>query len=359
MHGRARDSALTGSRTFVVFDGLMDPFQGRELSRIWTGAGFENAVDVAGQSAWLAWRDAVEGEAGLRPLTESQMDRARLDALACGVQLRDRTGSTFRGDNDLAELRRSVSGEYRQRTAVAFMFGLPVLLLHALGPYLAGSAEARDMMLPWLFEMLLCGWACYACGWPVIWSGVAGLVRLRSVPDLLTTTVVVVAFVPSVAGVVSVMVGHEPWYDVAAGQGPRFYAAVLALWLALGQRWLVHLFAAKLAGHAHWMLGGIGRLVALWLAGMLLLAMWKGWSSSLAFGLLMPPALSLGAVNRWSPGWTSALPVPAFAIFMLLGPDALALNIEGHEITIAAGFGAIMTITFLLGWSTLQPKRDD
>jgi len=371
------------ARTYVILDGLQDPALGQALSSRWAQAGLANGVDVSGQCAWL-WQgheedgspDNVVDHAGQSEgqcvekcvekcvgksasLTEADVARAAAIARTFGLEVRDRVGQTFVADNDLAALRARMAYEYKSRLATALVFGLPALALHYVGPVLAGGGgqDARAMLYPWLFELLLVGWACVAAGWPILWQGALSARRLRATGDLLTTLIVAVAFIPSAVGVLSMAVVNEPWFGApAGGGGPTFGVAMVAIVLSVLQRWLAHRSARQLSGKAHLMLTGYSRLVMGWLVLSVVVGVMGGWHWGLTMGLLMPPMISLGAVNPWSGSWSMVLPVFAFAGFILIGPGALGQSLEGVGIETVAGFGLIMTCVFALGWGRYSPR---
>jgi len=347
-------AVAVADRTHVILDGLEDPGRAQELSRAWVLAGFPNAVDLSGQCAWLAKKHerrsgSQEGDMG--PLSELQMGQAVSIARVFAVELRDRAGGTYIAENELGALRRRVQCEYRHRVAVVIMFGLPAVALHYLAPYLAGSGDPRDMALPWLFELLLVGWACIAAGWPILWQGALSVLYLRASADLLTSVVLVTSYLPSAVGVLAVTFVEEPMFDTTLGRTPMCYATILALGLAVTQRWMMHRATPRLSGFATLMLRGFSRLVAIWLILMIFVGFAMGWRWALSIGMLLPPCLSLGSVNRWSPGWSMALPVFAFTVLLLIAPSALRLSVEGVEVEIATCFGMIMTMVFALGWA--------
>jgi hypothetical protein len=344
------------TRTHVILDGLQDPILARQLSAMWHRAGFANAVDVSGQSAWLA---PVEGDA----LDEAAVDHAATIARTFGIELRDRVGNTFKADNPLPPMLQRMEKESRQRLATSLMYGLPALLLHYLGPLLAtgGGTETRSLLYPWLFEMLLVGWVCFAAGWPSLWNAALAVRSLRAHGDLLTTGVMLAAFVPSAAGVMSLPFAREPWVlsTQAGGSGVMFHFALMAVWLNVSQRWLMFRNADRLAGRASLMLAGFGRLIVVWLIVAVIVGATIGWARGLAVALLLPPLLSLGAVNRWSPGWSIVLPVAAFAVLLMAGdrlmPGTLH-GVRGIEFEVAAGFGVMMTAVFGVSWGA-WPRR--
>lgn len=360
--------------TYVILDGLQDPGSGRALSTRWAQAGLANVVDVSGQCAWLWLGDeenksadnvidnASQGTDQGACLTESDMARAAAIARTFGLEIRDRVGQAFIADNDLAALRGRVTYEYKSRLATALVFGLPALALHYLGPLLAsgGGQNARAMLYPWLFELLLVAWAAVAAGWPILWQGVLSAVRFRMTGDLLTMLIVAAAFVPSAVGVLLMLAGYEPWFGApvgggaggtgGAGGGPAFHAAMVAILLAIWQRWLAHRSADRLSGKVNLMLTGYGWLVGGWIVFSVMVAVVGGWRWGIAMGLLLPPMISLGAINLASGGWSMVLPVFAFAGFFLIGPGALGQSLAGIEIETAGGFGLIMSFVFALGW---------
>ena len=354
---RQRCSAVfVSDRIHFVLDGLQDPTLARALSRRWAESGFDNGLDLAGQSGWLALRRPTQSTCGAEPaqLTEADVHRAASIARSFAVSWCDRTGRTFRADADLDDLRQHVTRDYRRRAALAVMFGLPAVVLHYTAPHLAGSHAARDLAVPWLFEMLLVGWSCFAAGWPILWHGALGLIHRRPCGDLLTVFVILVSYVPSAVAVMGLAFGVEPWFAADATGTPLFHATALALLIAVTQRWTLHRHAARLAGRTAWTLHGFRHLVAAWLGAAALLGAALGWEWAASFAMLLPPALSLGAVNRWCPGWSTALPVFGFAAFLLLAPQALSLNVQNVHVEIAAGFGLIMTVTFVAGWKGMK-----
>lgn len=316
-------------------------------------------MDVAGQCAWLApLEEPAAGSDGRAALTESDLDRAAAIGRGFGLAVRDRAGQSFRADNDLGALRRQMVYEYKSRLATVLVYGLPALAVHYLGPVLAGGVDGADgsggtraMLYPWLFEMLLVGWVCVAGGWPILWQGAVSLAHLRATGDLLTLLIVVWAYVPSVVGVLSIPLTGRAWFGSPAdGGGPMFHAAVYALGLAVLGRWLAHRAADRLSGRADLMLSGYGRLVVLWVLVSVMVGVVVGWGAGLAFAVLLPAVMSLGAVNTWSPGWSAVLPVCAFAVVFVLGPKALSMPLEGVRVETAAGFGLLMTGVFVAGW---------
>ncbi len=349
-------------RTHIILDGLQDPLAGQALSAAWAGAGFHNVVDVAGQCAWLAPGGGAlneNDEGGV--LTEGDVDRAAAIARRFGLEIRDRAGKTFQPDNDLASLHERMAYEYKSRFATAVVFVLPALAMHYAGPWLAGGATgARDMLYPWLFELLLVGWACIAAGWPILWQGVLSLVNRRGTGDLLTSLIVVAAFVPSALGVVTLIATGRTWLGASGsgvpGDGPAFHAAGVAIALAVLGRWLAYRVIANLSGKANVMLLRFGRLIVLWIAASAVVAFLMGWHWGLAFGLLLPPLASLGAINPWSPGWSAVLPVAAFSVVFLLGPGAMRVSLESVQTETAAGFALIMTLFFNAGWRRLHKQ---
>ncbi len=351
-------------KTWVMLDGLADPPSAQALSRQWSEAGFDNAVDVAGQRGWLA----PNRESCQDALVEADMDRAAKVSRRFGVELRDRVGNTFRADNDKDALGDRIRREYKARLAQAIMFGLPVLALQYLAPMLAstGGADARGMLFPWLFQMLLAGWLCYVAAWPILWQGAAALLNLRATGDTLTLLLVVGTFIPSAVGVLSLLVTETPWFGApgSAGfsdRGPAFHATMLIVTLAVTQRWLYYRQADRLAGRATLMPRGVGRLISLWL--LVSVVVWAltwptgeagaatAWRQAVMFAMLLPSTLALGAINPWSPRWSAVLPVIGFAAFLCFAPAALKMDITGVRIEIATGFGLIVSAAFALGWS--------
>jgi len=345
------------TRTHLILDGLQDPKLAQTLSKRWMEAGYENAVDPCGMSGWVSKSEAekrakpqAELEGG-RELTEKDVDRAAAVARGVGVEVRDRVGSTFKAANDLDAMRKQLAYEYKSRFATALMFGLPAIALHYVGPVLSGGgSESRRMVYPWMFEMVLVGWACLAAGWPILWQGALALLHLRATGDLLTAVAVVVPFAASALALFSMSWRVEPmWLGLEHG-GPLFYASMFAMILAVLQRWLAHRAAARLGGRATLLLSPFGRLVFAWLVFATVIACTRGAGVGLAVALLLPPMISLGAVNRWSPGWSMVLPVVAFAVVLLLGSRVLPVKSSGVEIEIAVGFQLMMVVVMGLGW---------
>ncbi len=341
------------SRTHFILDGLQDPLLGQALSAHWARAGFHNAVDPAGQCAWLttAPGDSPGSDPGTA-LSEPQAEHAASIARRFGLEIRDRVCSTYQSDNDLPALRDRVAYEYKSRFATAIVFGLPALALHYLGPVLAGGGvQVRSMLYPWLFEMLLTGWLCVAAGWPILWQGVLAMRYRRATIDMLTTAIIAIAFIPSAVGVLSMPFVDCPWFGSPNdGGGPIFHAAVIAITMAILARWLTHRAAHYLAGRTDLMLAHFSRLIAAWLILVLITFATAGWYGAVAVGLLLPPMISSAAVNRTSPGWSVTLPVFAFTILMLIGPRALDLPLHGVQIETAGAFTLMMTLVFAAGW---------
>jgi len=353
------------TRTYVILDGLGEPELGRQLSVRLAAAGFDNAVDVAGQCGWVSPR--ADGSA--TELTERDVDRAASIVRAFGVEMRDRAGETFRAVNDLEALRDRLAREYKARLAQAIMFGLPAIVLHYVGPLLSpgGGQSAAGLRFPWLFEMLLVGWMCYVAAWPIIWQGVASLIHLRATSDLLTTCIIFASFAPSAIGALSMLFTNEPWFGSPhAGEGPVFHATVLTVMLAVAQRWLLHRHANRLSGRADWMPRGWGRFVAAWLAFACAVTVAQAmrddvslataWHDGVMVAMLLPPMLCLGAVNRVTPGWSAALPVVAFALFLQVAPGAWGMQLGSMGIEIAFGFGVLMTAVFVVGWRRVDDR---
>jgi hypothetical protein len=337
-------------RTHVILDGLHDTRHARELSARWSDAGFDNSVDAAAQSASLARHDGGE-------MSEADVDRAAAVARCYGVELRDRAGTTFVSANDAAALRQRLAYEFKSRFATALVFGLPALGLHYAGCWLTGGSDhPRDLLYPWLFELLLVGWACIAAGWPILWNGALAARHLRATADLLTTVIVLAALLPTAAGLVWLVTTGETWLSVSRGHGPLTHAALAAVAISTLQRWWYFAHADRVAGRATLMIPRPGRLVALWLMVSAAVTAWQGREPGLAFALVLPPLLALGAIHRQSPGWSMALPVVSFGVLLLIGPEALQLPVRGVMIEIAAGFGVLMSCVFAMGWRA-WPER--
>jgi len=341
----------------VVLEGLQEPRWGMALSRQWADAGLPNRLDVAGQCAELY--SCEEGQAtpvSAGRLSESDLQRAAAMARGYGVVLHDRIGRGFMAGIELAQLREHVAGQTRQRFAAALMFGLPVLALHYAAPYLAGVGGPSRMVFPWLFATALSGWVCVAAGWPLLWNGILALVRLRPAGDALSALLLITAFGVSLRPlVILAMADVAPLAPIKA---PIFHAVVFVLWTALIQRWLVQRAASRLGGRSSWMLHGHRRIVTAWCLLAACVVFTFGWHRAVGFGMLLPPALSFGAINRRAAGWSATLPVGGFAFVYLFGPDALGMDVEGAEIEIAAGFAALMTIVFAMGWREMTPTGE-
>jgi len=343
-------------RKHVIWDGFQDPLKAQLLSAHWTAAGFSNVADIAGQTAWLRTENADHADRSSHAaLTEKDMHRAAAVARAYGLIIRDRPGRSFRADNDLAAMRRQMAYEYKSRFVTAMVFGLPALVLHYTGEVLAGGVEgdggAKWMLYPWLFELLLVGWVCVAAGWPILCQGVTSCVHLRFTADLLTSLLVAAAFVPSSIGVLSLGFSEQPWFVSNLGSGsPAFHAAWVAISLAVLQRWWMYSGIEHISGRADLMLPSVGKLFLIWFVLSALVMIVGGWWLGLAFGLIMPPMVSCGAINPWSPGRSSLLPVFGFAAILLIGPRALGLSLEGVEIEAAGGFCLAVSVFFAVGW---------
>ena len=338
------------TRTHVILDGLQDLELGQSLSARWARMGFSNGVDVAGQCAWFSPM-GERTQTQQASLSEQDIGRAASVARAFGLEIHDRLGRTFIPANDLGAMRQRIVYEYKSRLATALVFGLPALALHYGGHALAGEGgDVRSMMLPWLFELLLVAWVCISAGWPILWQGALSAVHLRASGDLLTSVLVLTAFVPSAVGVLAMPFVDHPWLVPQPGQGPMFYAAGIVIVLAVLQRWLFYRQVEHVAGRAVLMIRRFSRLIAAWLVLAVINLALVGWESALAWGMLLPPMIGLGAINRLSPGVRMVLPVVAFAVVMWMGPAALAVDVQGLRIEIAAGFVLMMVFTMNLGW---------
>jgi len=344
--------------TFVILDGLQDPSHARDLSARWARAGFENEVDISGQSAAIA---------GPAEITVEDVQRAAAIARAFGVELRDRAGESFKPDNDLALLRDRMKLEYRGRFAQSLVFGLPALVVHYLESILAsgGGQSASSLAFPWFLQMVLVGWAIWVAALPILWQGVWSLIHLRPTADLLTTFIISLAFVPSAYGVMSLLFTGDPWFGVAVPAvrghgftqgGPAFHLAIMAVMLATCQRWRMYACIESLAGRANYMMSRFALLCAIWSLVMFVLLFVQGWYAAICFGLLLPPLLSSGGINRVSPGWSMALPVLAFAPVFVLGSRVLpmATHAETMKFEIASGFGGLMVVVMMMGWRGMR-----
>lgn len=343
-------------QTPVILDGLQDPLIAQALSARWVEEGFDNRIDVSGQSASLSFGPEPDSDVDPTALTETDADRAASIARQYGFEARTRAGKTFNANAAIADLRRQVTYEYKSRLATALVFGLPGIALHYAGPILAGSAtNARAMAYPWLFELILVGWACVAAGWPILWQGGLSIVSLRPTGDLLSSAVILAAIVPSALGVLSLVVATDPLF-IDATHGPAFHAAAFALILALTQRWLAHRSADRIAGRADHIPQHIGRLIAGWL--LVCAAVWclAGWWAAIALGILLPPMIGLAAVNPWTPGWSCALPVVAIAPLLVLGGRVLGETFDSVRIEAAACFGLVMIVVMHCGWRAVPAR---
>lgn len=362
------------TRTHVILDGLQDIALARDLSARWAVAGFVNEVDVAAQCGWIASPESTvhgpkSGPGG--PVSANAIAGTAIDSMAVcprasgltgdqisgpasiargfGLEIRYRAGRNFRAANNLEDLRRQLVYEYKSRFATAVMFGLPALVLHYVGPFLAGgTGGVQSLLYPRMIELLLVGWVCIAAGLPILWQGLLGLIHLRATADLLTTLVVVVGFIGSAVGVLATPWVGQGWWGL--GSGPMFHVADLAIMTAVLQRWLVHRATPRLGGKTQFMIPAFSKVVGFWLCLCLVVFWLRGVEAGLATALLFPPMIGLGAINRWSPGPTFLLPILAFAGLLLIGPRALCLSVDGVRIEIAVGFCLIMTIAMVLGW---------
>lgn len=315
---------------------------GRELSARWAAAGFGNQLDVSGQCASL-W--PMGDDAAAEALTEAEVDRAAAIARAYGLELRDRVGGTFRADNSLCELRGRMVYEYKSRLATAVVFVLPALGLHYFGGRLAGgTADAAAMILPWLFEALLIGWACMAAAWPILWQGGLAVVHLRVTGDVLTAAVIVGAFVPSLVMIVGAILGHS--FDAT----PCFHAAGYATLIAVTGRWLLHRAAGNIAGRADLLMPRFSRLAGPWLLIAAAMAVMVELEAALALAILMPPLIGFAGINRSAPAMSYPISVVSFALLIFIGAPALNLNIDGWRIEIAAWFSMLFGLAMAWGW---------
>lgn len=338
-------------RTHVILDGLQEPDDAKALSAAWSKAGFDNAVDVAGQAGWLSRAQSPDAA-----LTEREVDVAASHARRFGVELRDRVGNTFKPDNELKLLRDRMAYEYKSRFATALVFGLPALALHYLGPILAGAqVSARDMTYPWLIELLLVGWMCLAAGWPILWQGTLAMRHGRITFDLFVTLTVAAAWLPSAAGVASMAFIKQPWLaPPGEGIGPQFHVANVAITIAVLQRWLVWRRIEALAGRADFMLRHSWLFILIWIVVSVAVGVARGWPAGLAFALLLPPTLSLGGISPLTPGWLVAFPIIAFAVVVLAQPAMMGRDLAPVQTEVAAGFALVMSIALAMGWWAIR-----
>ena len=341
------------TRTHVILDGLQDPAIARRLSAAWYDDGFVNAIDAAGQCAWLEPSKA----SGKDALDAEDMERAAGLARQFGLEPRERVGSEFQPANDLAQLREKIVHEYKSRFATALVYGLPALALHYLAPVLAGSGDTRSMVYPWLFEMILAGWVCVSAGWPIIWQGAAALLHLRLTGDALVTLVIIASWLPSALGLASMAVTHEPWLAPGARE-PLFHATVMCVTLASLQRWLAHAAAGRLSGRGALLLPRFSRMVSLALLAAAVALTVRSWNWGVAVMLLTPPMLALGGASRLTPGWSAALPVIGFGVFLWFAPSAWGMQTHGREVEIAAGFQLLMVLVMNSAWRSWSPMGD-
>lgn len=341
------------TRTHVILDGLQDPAIAKRLSVVWYDHGFANAVDPAGQCAWIE----PSKESGKDALSADDMELAAVLARQFGLEPRERVGSEFQAANDLALLREKITHEYKSRFATALVYGLPALALHYFAPVLAGSGDTRSMVYPWLFEMILAAWVCVSAGWPIIWQGVAALIRLRLTGDALVTLLIVASWLPSALGLASIAFAQEPWLS-HGGREPLFHATVMCVTLAALQRWLAHAAAARLSGRGAFLIPRFGRFIGLALLGAIAACVTRSWSWGVSVMLLVPPMLAMGAVSRLAPGWSAALPVAGFGVFVWFAPTAWGLQTHGREVEIAAAFQLLIVLVMNRAWRAWSPMGE-
>ena len=342
-------------RIYVILDGLQDLQSGQALSKKWAEAGLPNSVDVAGQSAWLTPSTTGEDPS----LAEAEVTRAAAMARSYGLELRDRIGKTFQAHHDRAALQDHLCYEYKCRFATALVFGLPAIALHYWGRTLAGgTGDWRTMIMPWTIEFLLVGWLGLAAGWPILWQGALSLIHLRPTADLLTGALFTVGFARATYEVFGAPWIGSPSILSSPHSSPMFIVPNLVMTLAVLQRWLVYRSVKHTAGHATFMIRKFSALITAWLIACLIVTLWSNLQLGLAVGLLLPPMIGLGGVNRWSPGMTLLLPVVAYTIFFLLAPASLQLNVDSVRTEIAALFAMLMTGVLALGWRGMRPVAE-
>ncbi len=306
----------------MVLDGLQDPALAGAISARLSGAGIDNRLDLTAQ----------------RLHVEAEDDDPRIAGILAAFGLTVRTEGP-------AVWRRSLG-----RAAA-------VLLLLAL---LAGAIElaiamnAASAAWRWLHAALLLPSLYYAD--PIICQALAAMRALRSSGDLLSGAIVFIAAL--------LAVGDLAGWAAAKGGMAALLLAIGALALGMIQRWLSHCMADRLSGRADSVIAGWHRLVGGWLAASFLLGLLAGWPWLMALLLVLPPMLSLGAVNPWSPRWQMALAPMAFAL-VLAGPTG-ALSTPGLAPwpqplppilpgVVGLGFQAIMMVVMAVGWRRMQP----
>ena len=339
------------TRTYVILDGLQEPQWGQALSRRWMDAGLPNSVDVAGQFAWIT----PSTQSKHQSLDEENATRAANIAQLFGLEIRDRIGKVFCADNNLNALQDHLCYEYKSRFATALVFGLPAIVLHYWGPFLAGgTGDWRSMIFPWMIEFLLVGWLGLAAGWPILWQGMLSLIHLRVTADLFTMTIFATGFLHSCFTAFAAPWISSPSFGQPPDSNPMFIVPNLAIMIAVLQRWLVYQSIRNLRGNTMRMIPKFSMLIIAWLIACIIITLTSGLQIGLAVGLLLPPMIGLGGVNHWSPGVTLLLPVIAYTIFFLLAPTSLHLDIEAVRAEIAILFALLMTCVLALGWRDLK-----
>ena len=109
-----------------------------------------------------------------------------------------------------------------------------------------------------------------------------------------------------------------------------------------------------LSGRSYFMFPRLDQLILFWLILVVAVTVLGSWWQGMAFGLLLPPLISAGAINSTRTGRSVVLPVFGFAVLFLIGPTALNISLEGVEIETAGGFCLVMTLYFFAGWRKLE-----
>jgi len=328
------DSAPDASGFTFRLDGLGSPaVAGRLSGRVHDETGLATRCDPA------ALRLDVETPDG-RPLTEDDADSVIAVARPCGLEPRDRVGTSFVAGLEPERLRQRIAHEWSSRFATGLVFLLPALVLHALLPRLTGGGPRY---VPFGIEALLVGWSAIAAAWPVLYQMLLAIVFRRVTPDLHAGLPIVIAFVVGIID--TVRHAPETAFDIAA-------------WciLAVGwQRTVIWRTLPRRAGHAH-LMAPSEPLLAASLVVALLVAPFDGRAAA-AMILAVPSGLACLSVNRLSPGLAATLPSIGFAGLLLLSPLVMPEAWTAHRLEAAFAFNVLVTTVY--GFAPPGPTDTD
>src|SRR3954466_12679679 len=98
--------------------------------------------------------------------------------------------------------------EFKYRCAQSIVFGIPVLALQWFGPRLGGIEAPRWIAI---LQAILCGWIVYVAAAGMLFEGLVAR-TLKTCPDLIVGVIAMGAYLMSVIGAVSILIGtrrHE------------------------------------------------------------------------------------------------------------------------------------------------------